>query len=132
MKEILNLTALQLGRAIRRGEASPREAVRAALERIQETRGDNAFTAVTADRALEQAARAEEGLASGRFTGPLAGVPLGLKDNICTRDVPTTCASKILSGFRPPYDATLVERLAGAGAVCLGRGKPRRHGPNFI
>ena len=81
MQEIMKLTALQLGAAIRRGEVSPTEAVKAAL----------------------------------------AGVPMALKDNICTRGVSTTCASRILAGFRPPYDATLVERLEGAGAVSLGK-----------
>ena len=121
MQEIMKLTALQLGAAIRRGEVSPTEAVKAALERIEETAGDNAFTEVTAERALERAAWAEKELAAGRLAGPLAGVPMALKDNICTRGVSTTCASRILAGFRPPYDATLVERLEGAGAVSLGK-----------
>ena len=113
MQEIMKLTALQLGAAIRRGEVSPTEAVKAALERIEETAGDNAFTEITAERALERAAWAEKELAAGRLAGPLAGVPMALKDNICTRGVSTTCASRILAGFRPPYDATLVERLEG-------------------
>ena len=121
MQEIIKLTALQLGAAIRRGEVSPTEAVKAALERIEETAGDNAFTEITAERALERAAWAEKELAAGRLAGPLAGVPMALKDNICTRGVSTTCASRILAGFRPPYDATLVERLEGAGAVSLGK-----------
>ena len=121
MQEIMKLTALQLGAAIRRGEVSPTEAVKAALERIEETAGDNAFTEITAERALERAAWAEKELAAGRLAGPLAGVPMALKDNICTRGVSTTCASRILAGFRPPYDATLVERLEGAGAVSLGK-----------
>ena len=121
MQEIMKLTALQLGAAIRRGEVSPTEAVKAALERIEETAGDNAFTEITAERALERAAWAEKELAAGRLAGPLAGVPMALKDNICTRGVSTTCASRILAGFRPPYDATLVERLERAGAVSLGK-----------
>ena len=121
MQEIMKLTALQLGAAIRRGEVSPTEAVKAAVERIEETAGDNAFTEITAERALERAAWAEKELAAGRLAGPLAGVPMALKDNICTRGVSTTCASRILAGFRPPYDATLVERLEGAGAVSLGK-----------
>ena len=112
MQEIMKLTALQLGAAIRRGEVSPTE---------EETAGDNAFTEITAERALERAAWAEKELAAGRLAGPLAGVPMALKDNICTRGVSTTCASRILAGFRPPYDATLVERLEGAGAVSLGK-----------
>ena len=69
MQEIMKLTALQLGAAIRRGEVSPTEAVKAALERIEETAGDNAFTEITAERALERAAWAEKELAAGRLAG---------------------------------------------------------------
>lgn len=100
MQEIMKLTALQLGAAIRRGEVSPTEAVKAALERIEETAGDNAFTEITAERALERAAWAEKELAAGRLAGPWRG-PHGLKDNICTRGVSTTCASRILAGSAP-------------------------------
>ena len=100
MQEIMKLTALQLGAAIRRGEVSPTEAVKAAVERIEETAGDNAFTEITAERALERAAWAEKELAAGRLAAP-GGVPMALKDNICTRGVSTTCASRILAGFRP-------------------------------
>ena len=121
MQEIMKLTALQLGAAIRRGEVSPTEAVKAALERIEETAGDNAFTEITAERALERAAWAEKELAAGRLAGPLAGVPMALKDNICTRGMRTTCASKILGDFTPCYDATAVERLTAAGAVSMGK-----------
>ncbi len=116
MKEILTLTALQLGAAIKKGEVSPREAVEAALERIEETKGDAAFTALTADAALK---RAEGNKIAAE--SPLAGVPMAFKDNICTRGVPTTCASKILAGFEPPYNATLVEKLEAAGCISLGK-----------
>lgn len=75
MQEIMKLTALQLGAAIRRGEVSPTEAVKAALERIEETAGDNAFTEITAERALERAAWAEKELAAGRLAGPWRGSP---------------------------------------------------------
>ena len=121
MKEILQLTALQLGAAIKRGEVSPVQAVRAALERVEETRDHNAFVSLAAEAALERAERVGGRIAAGELTSPLAGVPLGLKDNICTRNVPTTCASKILMGFVPPYDATLVERLEALGAISLGK-----------
>ncbi len=60
-------------------------------------------------------------VAAGDDPGPLAGVPLALKDNMCTRGVPTTCSSKILEGWRPPYDATVVTRLRAAGAVAVGK-----------
>ena len=121
MNEILNLTALQLGAAIRKGEVSPVEAARAALERIEATRSDNAFVALTADAALQRAEDVGKKIAAGELTGPLAGVPLGIKDNICTKGVSTTCASKILTGFEPPYDATLVEKLDTLGAISLGK-----------
>ncbi len=121
MNELLTLSALELGAAIRRGEVSPVEAVGAALERIEATGADNAFVALSAETALKQAEEAAKRLAAGETTSPLAGVPMGLKDNICTRGMSTTCASKILTGFVPPYDATLVERLGAAGAVVLGK-----------
>lgn len=121
MEDILKLTALELGRAIRKGEVTPTQAARAALRRMEETKADGAFVAVTEEAALAQAKAAEEGLARESLTGPLAGVPMGFKDNICTKGVSTTCASKILTGFVPPYDATLVERLNRQGAVSLGK-----------
>ena len=121
MKEILNLTALQLGAAIRKGEVSPVEATRAALEQIEARKADNAFTALTAETALRRAEAVGKKIAAGELAAPLAGVPLGIKDNICTKGVSTTCASKILTGFEPPYDATLVEKLDALGAVPLGK-----------
>ena len=121
MKEILNLTALQLGAAIRKGEVSPVEATRAALEQIEARKADNAFTALTAEIALRRAKAVGKKIAAGELTAPLAGVPLGIKENICTKGVSTTCASKILTGFEPPYDATLVEKLDALGAVSLGK-----------
>lgn len=80
MQEIMKLTALQLGAAIRRGEVSPTEAVKAALERIEETAGDNAFTEITAERALERAAWRKRSWRRGGC-GPPGGVPMALKDN---------------------------------------------------
>ena len=121
MSDIFDLTALELGAAIRQGEVSPTQAARAALDRMEETKENGAFVAVTADRAMDRAREIEQQLAAGKYTGPLAGVPMALKDNICTKGVSTTCASKILTGFVPPYDATLVERLGEQGAVCLAR-----------
>ena len=121
MNEILNLTALQLGAAIRKGEVSPVEAARAALKQIEATKSDNAFVALTAQAALQRAEEVGRKIAAGELTGPLAGVPLGIKDNICTKGVSTTCASKILTGFEPPYNATLVEKLDALGAISLGK-----------
>ena len=70
---------------------------------------------------METAATIDEMVASGRDPGPLAGVPVALKDNLCTRALATTCSSKILEGWEPPYDATVVERLRSAGAVIVGK-----------
>ena len=126
MQEIMKLTALQLGAAIRRGEVSPTEAVKAALERIEETAGDNAFTEITAERALERAAWAEKELAAGRLAGPLAGVPMALKDNICTRGVSTTCASRILDRIPPPLRRHRGRAAGGGGGRLPGQAEHGR------
>ena len=81
----------------------------------------HAFNVVTADLAREQAAAVDADVAAGRETGRLAGVPIALKDNMCTQGIPTTCSSKILDGWKPPYDATIVGRLRDAGAVLIGK-----------
>ncbi|MGM9592751.1 MAG: Asp-tRNA(Asn)/Glu-tRNA(Gln) amidotransferase subunit GatA [Candidatus Onthomonas sp.] len=119
---LLDLTALELGRAIKRGEVSVPEATQAALEAIQAKNAENnAFITVLNDRAMEQAAEIQKKISAGELTGPLAGVPLAIKDNICTKGVKTSCASKILGDFRPPYDATLTEKITAAGGVVLGK-----------
>lgn len=118
--ELQKLTALELGAAIRRGEVSAEEAARAALDAIAARDGAlNSFITVTEERAIERARALQGGVKTAE--SPLYGVPMALKDNICTRDVKTSCASKILGEFAPPYDATVVERLADAGAVSLGK-----------
>jgi aspartyl-tRNA(Asn)/glutamyl-tRNA(Gln) amidotransferase subunit A len=81
----------------------------------------HAFNLVTADRARARAAAIDEAVARGDDAGPLAGVPIALKDNMVTRGVPTTCSSRILAGWIPPYDGTVVERLHAAGAVVVGK-----------
>jgi aspartyl-tRNA(Asn)/glutamyl-tRNA(Gln) amidotransferase subunit A len=81
----------------------------------------HAFNLVTAEEARRAAEAVDQAVAEGRDPGPLAGVPVALKDNLCTRGLPTTCSSRILEGWRPPYDATVVQRLAGAGAVVVGK-----------
>ena len=81
----------------------------------------HAFNVVLADEARAAADAVDAAVAAGRDPGPLAGVPVALKDNMCTRGIPTTCSSRILEGWRPPYDATVVERLRGAGAVVVGK-----------
>ncbi|PSB13516.1 Asp-tRNA(Asn)/Glu-tRNA(Gln) amidotransferase GatCAB subunit A [filamentous cyanobacterium CCP2] len=81
----------------------------------------HSFLCVTADRALEQAKQVDAKLAAGEEVGPLAGIPIGIKDNLCTQGIPTTCASKILQNFVPPYESTVTAKLAAAGAVMVGK-----------
>ena len=117
--ELTKLTALELGAAIKRGEASVREAVQAALDAAARDKELNAFITVTGERALERAEALQAGVKDAK--SPLYGVPMAIKDNICTKGVKTSCASKILGEFAPPYDAAGVDRLADAGAVSLGK-----------
>jgi len=106
---------------LRRGALSARELTQAYLERIAALDGLlHAYITVTAESALEQARRADERRAHGE-DAPLLGIPLAIKDVICTRGVRTTCGSRILENFVPPYDATVVVRLRQAGAVLLGK-----------
>ncbi len=100
------------------------ELTRAALERIRQLEPKlHAFLAVTGESALAQAAEADRRLnGQGPAPGPLTGVPIQIKDNISTTGIPTTAASKILAGYTPPYDATVVSRLKSAGAVIVGKG----------
>lgn len=110
--ELFELTALELGEKLRSGEVTRGEAVEISRARIHAAQPiNNAFVTVT-----ESPAPAAE-----RAASPLAGVPMAYKDNICTRGVRTTCASKILGNFTPCYDATVVERLAAAGVVSMGK-----------
>ena len=81
----------------------------------------HAFNLVLADEARAAADAIDRRVAAGDDPGPLAGVPIALKDNLCTRGVPTTCSSRILEGWRPPYDATVVDQLAAAGAIAVGK-----------
>ena len=103
-------------------EVSSVELAKAHLERIASVDDRvRAFVTVTEDLALEQAARADERISAGE-SGPLTGIPMQLKDNMSTRGVATTCSSRMLEGFVPPFDATVTQRLHDAGAVLLGKG----------
>ena len=116
------MTALAVAAAVAAGERTARSVVEDCLERIAERDGEiGAFNLVLADEALADADRIDAAVARGESAGPLAGVPVALKDNLCTRGIPTTCSSRILEGWRPPYNATVVERLRAAGAVIVGK-----------
>jgi len=115
-------TAGALAAAVRAGERSAAEVVEEHLSAIAGREAEiHAFNLVLADEARAAAAEVDRRVAAGDDPGPLAGVPVALKDNLCTRGLPTTCSSRILDGWRPPYDATVVERLRGAGAVVIGK-----------
>ena len=110
MKELYQLTALELRAAMQKGEVSSADVLQVSWERIAACQGENnAFITVL------KPSPASLG------NGPLAGVPMALKDNICTKGVKTSCASKILGDFTPPYNATVTEKLSAAGAVCMGK-----------
>jgi aspartyl-tRNA(Asn)/glutamyl-tRNA(Gln) amidotransferase subunit A len=116
------LTVHELTAAYARGETTPTEAVEAYLGRIEKLNGRvGAYLTVTRDRALADARAADERYRRGTPRSPLDGVPIALKDVLCTRGVPTTCGSRILEQYVSPFDATAVARLVDAGAVLLGK-----------
>jgi aspartyl-tRNA(Asn)/glutamyl-tRNA(Gln) amidotransferase subunit A len=115
-------TAREIRDAIVTGEASAVEFTRAALARIDHTNPTlNAFNHVVAERAIARATLIDQQRAAGATLGPLAGVPVALKDNLCVKGVRTTASSKILDTFHPPYSATVVDKLESAGAVIVGK-----------
>ena len=120
--DITKLTATELGKKIKCGEISVAEAVEASLAAIEaRDKKYNCYITVMKEEALARAREVQEGIASGKYTSPLAGVPIAVKDNICTKGVNTTCASKMLADFKPPYNATVVEKLEAAGMVIIGK-----------
>ncbi|MBX6372084.1 MAG: Asp-tRNA(Asn)/Glu-tRNA(Gln) amidotransferase subunit GatA [Acidothermus sp.] len=122
MNELIRRTAAELAAAIARGEVSAEEVTRAHLERIAAVDGTiHAFLHVDGDGALAAARAVDAKRAAGEPLGPLAGVPLALKDVFTTKGMPTTCGSRILQGWIPPYDATVVRKLRDADIVILGK-----------
>jgi aspartyl-tRNA(Asn)/glutamyl-tRNA(Gln) amidotransferase subunit A len=115
-------TAADIAWNVRNGIVKAADVVEEHLARIADREPEiHAFNLVLADEARARAVVIDEVVSSGADAGPLAGVPIALKDNMCTRGIPTTCSSRILEGWRPPYDATVVTRLADAGAIVIGK-----------
>lgn len=119
---LMSLTAVELGRKIKAKEVTVKEAVTAALDAIEAKEVKvNSFVTVDRERALKRAEEVQKLIDDGTLTGPLAGVPVAVKDNMCTKDVLTTCSSNILYNFKPTYSAQAVENLEAAGAVMIGK-----------
>lgn len=120
--ELFDLTALELGAKIKKHEIGVVEVTRACVDRIgEQEKTVHAFITVTPELALARAEAVQRGIDDGTYTGPLAGVPMAIKDLISTKGVATTCASKMLENYVPVFDATVTKKLEAAGAVCLGK-----------
>jgi aspartyl-tRNA(Asn)/glutamyl-tRNA(Gln) amidotransferase subunit A len=112
----------ELHQQLVRKERSAVEIATEALERVQALEPKlHSFISVTADRAIAQAQQVDAKIAAGEAIGPLAGIPIGIKDNLCTQGIRTTCGSRILENFVPPYESTVTQRLFDAGAVMVGK-----------
>ena len=119
---ILDMTAASLGAAIKKKEVTVMDAVRAVLEQIEETESTyHCYVTVDKEGAFRQAQEVQSKIDAGELTGPLAGVPVAIKDNMCTKGLLTTCSSKILGNFVPTYDSEAVRNLQKAGAVIIGK-----------
>jgi len=123
MRDITTMSALELGRSIKAKEITVADAVKAQLEIIKQRDPNyHCYITVMEEEAYAQAEVVQQRIDAGELdASPLAGVPMAIKDNMCTKGVKTTCASKILYNFEPTYDATVVEKLKQAGAIILGK-----------
>ena len=119
---LMSLTAVELGKKIKAKEVTVKEAVTEALDAIEKKEGTvNSFVTIDREGALKRAEEVQKLIDDGTLTGPLAGVPVAIKDNMCTEGMLTTCSSKILYNFKPTYTAEAVKNLEDAGAVILGK-----------
>ena len=122
MSELSYLSAFELNRKLKSRELKAQEIVESAIERTQKLEPKlHSFNSLTIEQALDRARDIDTRIEAGKQVGPLAGVPIAIKDNMCTRGVRTTCSSKILENFIPPYDATVVEKLNAADAISIGK-----------
>ena len=122
MSELYKLTAIEVSEKIRSGDLSAEEYLYSILERIKHVEGEiHAFVTVVEENALETAREIDRKVKRGEDLGSLAGVVVAVKDNICTRGIRTTCSSRMLENFVPPYDATVIERLKAADAIIIGK-----------
>jgi aspartyl-tRNA(Asn)/glutamyl-tRNA(Gln) amidotransferase subunit A len=120
--DLADLTIAEAQQALTAGECSSVDLLEAVLRRASVTEAHlHAYLNLDRERALAAARRSDEDRAGGKAAGPLDGIPVAVKDNMCTRDLETTAGSKILAGYEPPYDATVVSRLGAAGAVLVGK-----------
>lgn len=120
--DITSLTAIEMREKLKSKEISCREIVKAHLDRIEKLEPEiNAFITVSKEEALEAADRVDEKIRNNEELGILAGIPIGIKDNISTKGIRTTCASKILENYIPPFDATIVERIKEEDGIILGK-----------
>ncbi len=119
---IMSLTAVELGKKIKAKEITVIQAVNAALKKIENVDKEvHSFVTVDIEGALKQAKDIQKKIDTGELTGPLAGVPIAIKDNMCTEGLLTTCSSKILGNYIPPYSAQAVKNLQDAGAIIIGK-----------
>ena len=120
---LLNMTAVELGKKIKAGEVTVAEACKAALEQIKATEDKlNCYVKVLDEETImERAEQVQSQIDAGELNGPLAGVPVAIKDNMCTEGITTTCSSRILYNFNPTFSSEAVLNLEKAGAVILGK-----------
>lgn len=122
MTELYQLTIHEAGKLLRQRKISSVELTQAHLDRIRAVEDKvKAFTLITDDLALQQAREADKRLARNENLSPLTGIPIAIKDVICTKDITTTCGSRMLENFKPPFDATVMQKLNAAGIVMVGK-----------
>lgn len=120
--DILSYTAVGLAKAIREGKTTATEAMQAVLDKIEEVEESiHAYVTIDKEKAIKKAEEVQKKIESGELTGALAGVPVAIKDNLCTEDMLTTCSSKMLENFVPTFSAEAVRNLEKAGAVIIGK-----------